>query len=54
MNNKTITNRRGRKLFAAALVVACALGTVNQAMGQVTPPPVPDTIAVQAGTLRIW
>jgi hypothetical protein len=48
MNNKTITNARVRNVFAA-LVFACAIGTVNHAMAQVTPPSVPDTIAVQAG-----
>jgi hypothetical protein len=48
MNDKTITNARVRNVFAA-LVLACALGTNNHAMAQVTPPPVPDTIAVQAG-----
>lgn len=48
MNNQTITNARVRNVFAA-LVLACALGTVNHAMAQVTPPSVPDTIAVQAG-----
>jgi hypothetical protein len=48
MSNKTITNARVRNMFAA-LVLACALGTVNRAMAQVTPPSVPDTIGVQAG-----
>ena len=48
MNNQTITNARVRNVFAA-LVLVCALGTVNHAMAQVTPPSVPDTIAVQAG-----
>jgi hypothetical protein len=33
----------------AALVLACAFGTVNHAVAQVTVPPVPDTIAVPAG-----
>src|SRR6266478_7382589 len=40
---------RVRSLFVAALVLACAFGTVNHAAAQVTPPPVPDTIAVPAG-----
>jgi len=40
---------RVRKLFVAALVLACAFGTVTSAAAQVTPPPTPDTIAVQAG-----
>jgi hypothetical protein len=38
-----------RPLFVAALVLACAFGTVTLAAAQVTPPPVPDTIAVPAG-----
>ena len=38
-----------RTLFVAALVLACAFGTVTYATAQVTPPPTPDTIAVQAG-----
>jgi hypothetical protein len=45
-NNKTA---RVRSLFVAALVLACAFGTVTLAAAQVTPPPVPDTIAVPAG-----
>jgi len=40
---------RVRSLFAAALVFACAFGTVLHAGAQVTPPSVPDTIAVPAG-----
>jgi hypothetical protein len=40
---------RVRSLFAAALVLACAFGTVTLAGAQVTPPTTPDTIAVQAG-----
>src|ERR1700751_2285030 len=40
---------RVRSLFAAALVLACALSTVSLAGAQVTPPTTPDTIAVQAG-----
>jgi hypothetical protein len=38
-----------RRLFAAALVLACAFSTVTLAGAQVTPPTTPDTIAVQAG-----
>jgi Protein of unknown function (DUF3455) len=38
-----------RNLFAAALVLACAFGTVTTAAAQVTPPTTPDTIAVPAG-----
>ena len=40
---------RVRSLFAAALVLACAFGTVTHAAAQVTPPPTPDTIAVPVG-----
>src|SRR6266576_522140 len=40
---------RVRSLFVAALVFACAFGTVTLAEAQVTPPPVPDKIAVPAG-----
>ena len=40
---------RVRSLFTAALVLACAFGTVNHAAAQVTPPTTPDTIAVPAG-----
>jgi hypothetical protein len=36
-------------LFAPALVLAFAFGTVFRAAAQVTPPAVPDTIAVPAG-----
>jgi len=38
-----------RRLFAAALVLACAFGTVTLAGAQVTPPTTPDLIAVPAG-----
>src|SRR4249919_298454 len=40
---------RVRSLFGAALVLACAFGTVTLAGAQVTPPTTPDTIAVPAG-----
>jgi len=40
---------RARGLFAAALALACAFGTVSHAAAQVTPPPTPDTIAVPVG-----
>ena len=40
---------RVRSRFAAALALACALGTVTHAAAQVTPPTTPDTIAVPAG-----
>ncbi|HWI68963.1 MAG TPA: DUF3455 domain-containing protein, partial [Nitrospiraceae bacterium] len=42
-------NAPARILFAAALVLACAFGTVTHAAAQVTVPNVPDTIAVPAG-----
>jgi hypothetical protein len=38
-----------RNLFAAALVLACAFGTITQAAAQVTPPTTPDLIAVPTG-----
>jgi hypothetical protein len=40
---------RVRNLFVAALVLACAFGTVTHAAAQVTPPPTPTDIAVPAG-----
>jgi hypothetical protein len=40
---------RVRSLLAAALMLACAFGTVSHAAAQVTPPPTPDLIAVPAG-----
>jgi hypothetical protein len=40
---------RARRLFAAALVLGCAFGTITHAAAQVTPPPTPDTIAVPEG-----
>jgi hypothetical protein len=40
---------RVRSLFAAALVLACAFGTVTHAAAQLTPPPTPDTITVPEG-----
>ena len=40
---------RVRSVFAAPLVLACAIGTVTYASAQVTPPPTPTTIAVPAG-----
>src|SRR5215475_5394792 len=46
---KSNQTARVRNLFVAALVLACAFGTVTQAAAQVTPPPTPDAIAVQAG-----
>ena len=38
-----------RRLFAGALVLACAFGTTTHAAAQVTAPQTPDTIAVPAG-----
>lgn len=49
MSYKTNYFARVRNLFAAALVLAFAFGTVTHAAAQVTPPTTPDTIAVQAG-----
>ena len=49
LSQQSKNTARVRNLFAAALVLACAFGTVTQAAAQVTPPPVPDTIAVPAG-----
>jgi Protein of unknown function (DUF3455) len=40
---------RVRTLFVAALVLACAFGTVTHAAAQITVPTVPDEIAVPAG-----
>src|SRR5437879_13848095 len=45
-NSKTA---RVRNLFVAALVLACAFGSVTHATAQVTPPTTPDTIAVPVG-----
>ena len=49
LNQQTRKTARVRSLFGAALVLACAFGTVTFAAAQVTPPPTPDTIAVPAG-----
>ena len=49
LSQQTKKTTRVRGLFAAALVLACAFGTVNHAAAQVTPPPTPDTIAVPVG-----
>jgi Protein of unknown function (DUF3455) len=49
IGRQTIKTARVRSLFAAALVLACAFGTVNHAAAQITSPPVPDKIAVPAG-----
>jgi hypothetical protein len=49
LGQQTKKTARVRSLFVAALVLACAFSTVTLAAAQVTPPPVPDTIAVPAG-----
>ncbi len=41
---------RVRSVFAAAVVLAGAFGTISHAAAQVTPPPTPDAIAVPAGS----
>ncbi len=46
---QTTKPARVRNLFGAALLLACAFGTVTLATAQVTPPPTPDTIAVPEG-----
>src|SRR5437870_2916614 len=48
-NQQKTKTARVRSLFGAALLLACAFGTVTLAAAQVTPPPTPDTIAVPAG-----
>src|SRR6266705_7203810 len=48
-NQQTPKIARVRGLFGAALLLACAFGTVTLAAAQVTPPPTPDTIAVPEG-----
>src|SRR5437879_10520318 len=48
-NQQATKTARVRGLFAAALVLACAIGTVTLAAAQVTPPPTPTDIAVPAG-----
>src|SRR5258708_2748086 len=48
-NQQASKNAPARILFAAALVLACAFGTVTHAVAQVTVPTVPDTNAVPAG-----
>jgi hypothetical protein len=49
LSQQTTTTARVRSLFGAALVLACAFSTVTLAAAQVTPPPVPDAIAVPEG-----
>src|SRR6266576_848554 len=48
-NQQATTTARVRGLFGAALLLACAFGTVTLAAAQVTPPPTPTDIAVPAG-----
>ena len=49
VGQQTIMTARVRSLFVAALVLACAFGTVTLAAAQVTPPTTPTDIAVPAG-----
>src|SRR6266849_2841549 len=49
LSQQTKKTARVRSLFGAALVLACAFGTVTLATAQVTPPITPDLIAVPAG-----
>src|SRR5882724_13376443 len=49
LSQQTKKTARVRSLFVAALALGCAFGAVTHAAAQVTPPPVPDTIAVPAG-----
>ena len=49
LNQQTKKTARVRSLFGAALVLACAFGTVTLAAAQVTPPTTPTDIAVPAG-----
>ncbi len=48
-NQQTRKTARVRSLFGAALLLACAFGTVTLAAAQVTAPPTPSDIAVPAG-----
>jgi len=49
LGQHTKKTARVRSLFAAALVLACACGTVTHAAAQVTPPSTPDSITPPAG-----
>jgi hypothetical protein len=50
LGQQTKNTTRVRSLFVAALVLACAFGTVTNAVAQnVTPPPTPDAITPPAG-----
>src|SRR6266700_1530082 len=48
-NQQTRKTARVRSLFGAALLLACAFGTVTLAAAQVTAPPTPSDIAVPPG-----
>jgi Protein of unknown function (DUF3455) len=48
-NQQTTKTARVRSLLGAALLLACAFGTVTLAGAQVTPPPTPTDIAVPEG-----
>ena len=49
ISQTTNTFARVRRMLAAALMLACAFGTVTRSTAQVAPPVVPDTIAVPVG-----
>jgi len=49
VSQQTRNVTRVRSLFTAAFVLACAFGTVNYTAAQVTPPSVPEKIAVPTG-----
>jgi hypothetical protein len=49
VGQQTLKTARVRSLFVAALVLACAFGTVTLAAAQVTPPTTPTDIAVPVG-----
>jgi Protein of unknown function (DUF3455) len=51
VGQQTKKTARVRSLYVAALVLACAFGTVTLAAAQVTPPPTPTDIAVPAGNV---
>ena len=49
VGQQTTKTARVRSLFVAALVLACAFGTVTLAAAEVTPPTTPSDIAVPVG-----
>jgi hypothetical protein len=52
LGQSTKKTARVRSLFVAALVLACAFGTVSNAVAQnVTPPPTPSEITPEAGNV---